>query len=102
MKDVAAPEEFLQRGGTELAPMSTTSNLKIAMDYSVSAKAVLLRLRTRNFMQRGPDIAFLSAFPGEDEYLFPPLTYLSPTGETQKLEVDDAVYHVVDVKPRIS
>ena len=96
------PEEFLQRGGTELAPMSTTSNLKIAMDYSVSAKAVLLRLRTRNFMQRGPDIAFLSAFPGEDEYLFPPLTYLQPTGVTETLEVDDATYHVIDVKPRMS
>ena len=69
------------------------------MQYSASPKAVLLRLRTKNFMTRGPDISFLSAFPGEDEYLFPPLTYLAPTGETQKLEVDEATYHVVDVEP---
>jgi hypothetical protein len=102
MKNVTMPEAFMQKGGTELAPMSTTSNLKIAMQYSASPQAVLLRLVAEDFMTRGPDISFLSAFPGEDEYLFPPLTYLSPTGETQKLEVDDAVYTVVDVKPRMS
>ena len=99
MKNVSMPEEFLKKGGTELAPMSTTSNLAVAMEYSASPKAVLLRLRTEDFMTRGPDISILSAFPGEDEYLFPPLTYLSPTGETEKLEVDDATYHVVDVEP---
>ena len=31
-----------------------------------------------------------------------PLTHLSPTGDSEKLEVDDAVIHVVDVKPRIA
>jgi hypothetical protein len=72
------------------------------MEYSASPEAVLLRLITEDFMTRGPDISFLSAFPGEDEYLFPPLTYLSPTGDTEKLEVDDAIFHVVDVKPRMS
>ena len=128
MKNVSMPDEFLSRGGTELAPMSTTSNLavrfpcpsplsrvvlflclthafvssQVAMEYSASPRAVLLRLRTEDSMTRGPDISFLSAFPGEDEFLFPPLTYLSPTGETQTLEVDDAVYHVIDVKPRMS
>ena len=74
MKDVAAPEEFLQRGGTELAPMSTTSNLRVAMEHSAPQKtqnAVLLRLLTEDFMTRGPDISFLSAFPGESEHLFP-------------------------------
>ena len=69
------------------------------MSYSASSEAVLLRLRTKNFMQRGPDISFLSAFPKEEEYLFPPLTYLSPTGDTETLHVDDATYQVVDVEP---
>ncbi len=63
---------------------------------------MLLRLTIENFLQYGADIAFLSAFPGEAEYLFPPLTYLSPTGETETLEVDDAVFHVVDVEPNMS
>ena len=35
MRNRKVPEEFLERGGTELAPMSTTSNLVIAMQYSV-------------------------------------------------------------------
>ena len=90
MKNVSMPKEILAQGGTELAPMSTTSNLKVAMEYSASPRAVLLRIQTEDFMTRGPDISFLSAFPGEDEYLFPPLTYLSPTGVTERLEVDDA------------
>ena len=33
--------------------MSTTSSLKIAMQYSASEKALLLRIRTKNFMVRG-------------------------------------------------
>ena len=36
-------------------------------------------------MERGADIAFLSAFPGEAEALFPPLTYLKPTGRQHVL-----------------
>ncbi|EOD04529.1 hypothetical protein EMIHUDRAFT_312548 [Emiliania huxleyi CCMP1516] len=81
MKDMKA------KGGTELAPMSTTSSLKVAM-------------QTKNFMVRGPDISFLSAFPAEEEFLFPPLTYLEPTGNVQKLRVDDAMFTVVDVRPQ--
>ena len=39
-------------------------------------------------MERGADIAFLSAFPGEREVLFPPLTYLKPTGRQTVLKFD--------------
>ena len=49
------------------------------------------RVETR---YRGADIAFLSAFPAEEEYLFPPLTYLEPTpGGVQTLRVDEANLH---------
>ena len=75
----------MAQGGTELAPMSTTSDLSVAMRYSASSTDVLLRLITESFMQRGPDICFLSAFPGEAEFLFPPLTYLQPTGDVRPL-----------------
>ena len=50
-------------------------------------------------MDRGADLAWCSAFPGEKEFLFPPLTYLEPTGETQTLRVDDATFTVIDVHP---
>ena len=52
-------------------------------------------------MVRGPDISFLSAFPGEQEFLFPPLTYLEPVADaTQTLRVDDATFTVIDVEPQ--
>ena len=71
------------------------------MQYSASENSLLLRLKTKNFMVRGPDISFLSAFPGEKEFLFPPLTYLEPVqGATQKLRVDDATFTVIDVEPQ--
>ena len=59
MKDVTAPAEFMTQGGTELAPMSTTSDLSVAMKYSASVKAVLLRLITESFYERGPNMASL-------------------------------------------
>jgi hypothetical protein len=57
-------------------------------------------LRTKNYRTRGPAISYVSGFPKEEEYLFPPLTYLRPMGHTEMLEVDEAVYHVVDVEPQ--
>jgi hypothetical protein len=100
LKDVFPPADFMEKGGTELAPMSTTSNLAVAMQYSCSQEhAVLMRLVTD--FNRGPDISFLSAFPTEAEFLFPPLTYLQPTGRTQKVQVDGTTFEVIDVKPNL-
>jgi hypothetical protein len=104
------PSEFLAKGGTELAPMSTTCNLKVALQYAASEHAVILRLRTRGFMSRGADIAFLSCFPAESEVLFPPLTYLGPVREKDEngveqpkpplvVRVGAATFTIVDVRP---
>jgi hypothetical protein len=100
MKGVSVPTEFISKGGSELAPMSTTKNLKVAVQYAASERSVLLRLRTTTFMQRGADLSFPSAFPGEAEVLYPPLTFLKPQGNgIQTLFVDDATFDVVDVEP---
>jgi hypothetical protein len=104
------PPEFLAKGGTELAPMSTTCNLKVALQYAASEHAVILRLRTRGFMGRGADISFLSCFPAESEVLFPPLTYLGPVREKDEngveqpkpplvVMVGSATFTIVDVQP---
>jgi hypothetical protein len=37
-----------------------------------------VRIKVRNFMERGADIAWLSAFPAENEVVFAPLTYILP------------------------
>jgi hypothetical protein len=48
-------------------------------------------------MAQGVSIGFLSLCPKEKEYLYPPLTYLSP-GSHDK---EDG-YHVVVVSPQMS
>ena len=78
MKNVGVAETFLKEGGTEVALMSTTADIKLALKYSASNKGLLFRLKTKSAMERGADLSFLSCFPGEKEYLFPPLTYLQP------------------------
>ena len=55
------------KGGCERAPMSTTSKMEVAVQYSYSQRSVLLKLDTKNFRQRGADLSFISAFPDEAE-----------------------------------
>jgi hypothetical protein len=77
LRDVVVPEAFLIEGGTELAPMSTSRSLEVAVRYSTTSTAtcaLLIKLSIPSFMQQGADLNFLSAFPDEEEVLYPPLT----------------------------
>ena len=101
LRSVGMAEEFLDKGGSEKAPMSTTRELAVAVRYSKSSCSVLLKLETANFRERGADLTFLSAFPGEREVLYPPLTHLAPS-RTQRVEVGGpggVVFTVVEVRP---
>ena len=82
MKNVRVTEEFEKRGGTELAPMSKTADIDVAVDYGISKNSLILKIVTENKLQRGADVAWLSAFPNESEILFAPLTYMQPTGKS--------------------
>ena len=44
------------------------------------------------------EISWLSAFPGEKEVLFPPLTFLKPTGRAEVVEG----YTFVEVAPTVA
>ena len=94
-------DTFMEAGGTELAPMSTTAELNIALDYSHGPSGTintLLWLRTENFMDRGVDLEWVSAFPFEKEYLYPPLSYLKPTQkEPIVLKIGTSTYQIVEV-----
>ena len=61
---------------------------------------MLLRLRTRSSMERGADLSFLSCFPGEKEFLFPPLCYLQPL-RMHDITIAKAKIRVVEVEPRM-
>ena len=92
--------KFMTVGGTELAPMSTTAKLQIALKYSQGGdSSVLLWLRTQNFMDRGVDLTWISAFPHEREFLCPPLTYRTPVREEPVVvQICGATYQVIEVK----
>ena len=82
--------------------MSTTTDIATAVTYSVSSESLIFRIVTKNKLQRGADLAWLSAFPTESEVLYPPLTYLQPTGRTQVIELNDCRFTVVEVTPTLS
>ena len=89
-----------------MAPMSTTAQLTVALQYSQgSAETIntLLLLRTENFMDRGVDLTWLSAFPHEKEYLYPPLCYLQPLHkEPILLQIGSSTYQVLELKIQMS
>jgi hypothetical protein len=106
MRSMRATEAFLRQGGTELAFMSTTTDLRVAVRYALSQDSLLLRIVAPSFMSLGADLRWLSAFPGEAEVLFPPLTFLKPTGRTDRVEAADSggrsvTFTVIEVAPFI-
>ena len=107
MRNRRVAEAFMTKGGTELAFMSTTTDLRVAVRYSLSRHSLLLRIVAPNFMAHGADLRWLSAFPGEAEVLYPPLTFLKPTGRTEKVDAMDrdgrpVTFTVIEVNPFIS
>ena len=107
MKLSDADEFSRNGGGAEKAPMSTTHDLAVTIRYSTSKSSILLRLATEGFRERGADLRWISAFPGESEVLYPPLTYLRKTYEHSEQEIrvpipdenDEYVFRVIFVKP---
>eukprot|EP00966_Prymnesium_polylepis_P057235 1325714-Prymnesium_polylepis.1 len=77
MRDMKISERFMDTGGSELAPMSTSHTQQTAVRYAESTCPLIFKYRTRG-LSRGCSIKYLSAYPNEDEYLYPPLTYLLP------------------------
>ena len=108
MKNVEESKEFDEQGICELALMSTTLDLHVAVDYSLSPNSLLFKIKTKNAVQRGADIRYLSAFPAEREFLYPPLTYLQPTGrpnvilETEGPDGAKSKLTVIEVEPSVS
>ena len=83
-RDTMIASDFQSGGGTELAPMSTSRNVEVAVGYAsrgAQTGGLLMKLNTDNQLQRGADVKWLSVFPGEDEVLYPPLTFMQPTGK---------------------
>ena len=99
-------DAFMVQGGTELAPMSATAELAIALFYSQGRSgtiSTLLWIRTENFMDRGVDLEWLSAFPHEKEFLYPPLSYLKPIQKKPiVIKIGNCLYQLVELKINMS
>lgn len=80
--------------------MSTSSNLEVALSYSNKAeRRLIFKVVTDSFMELGADLQYLSAFPGEVEFLYPPMTLLTPTGSKQVIQAGNVTVEVVEVRP---
>lgn len=108
MADIFVPANFMEFGGAELAPMSTTTNLDVALRYALrGTTATLFCIKASTYFERGVDIAFVSCFPGESEYLYRPITTLLPrtrvtTGKPMlyELEINGKKITVLVVEPK--
>ena len=89
-------DEFTTKGGTELAPMSTSRSKSVAFKYASSRAPLVFKYKTRG-LGRGCSIGYLSLYPKEEEYLYPPLTFLQPERVYQ-----EQGYTVVEVTPMMS
>jgi hypothetical protein len=89
LKDVRLAGEFSQKGGTEMACTSTTSDPSVALRYATPSheSAALVKIKAASALVRGADLRWVSAFPTEHEYLYPPLLYLQPTGKSKAFEI---------------
>ena len=98
--DTEVTKIFKEQGGAEYAPMSTTKKPDVAVGYAirkgVENGALLMRFKTSNNLQRGAELTWLSVFPGEAETLYPPLTFMQPTGREQVIEYDGIKLTVVE------
>ena len=77
LKDLGITGQFMTEGGTDYACVSTTASQEVAvLNFAASSLPLVFRIVTKNCMNRGADISFLSVYPQEQEFLYPPLTYL--------------------------
>ena len=88
MRNLEVADKFMERGGTEMGFMSTTTDLSVAAGYSLSQHPLLFKTVSTGFMTLGADLQWLSAFPTECEILYQPLTFLKPTGRTETIKVE--------------
>ena len=89
-------------GGTERAFMSTTTSRDVAMIYIAGrAMATIFSIQV-SAVSKGASISHLSQFPGEEEVLMPPGSFLEVVGAPQVVTLDDGTTSVLEIPMQIS
>ncbi|EKX33921.1 hypothetical protein GUITHDRAFT_119904 [Guillardia theta CCMP2712] len=89
VKGMRLPESFLKEdglgvsGGVEYGLLSTTTDVGTAIQYAGKGEEPILLEISCGAIDRGASLAFLSQYPGEEEMLFPPLSYLEVLKESR-------------------
>lgn len=101
LKNREIGSEFISKGGCEFGCMSTSAFKNVAVEFALTTVPFLFQIETKDFLQRGADISFLSVYPDEQEMLYPPLTFLRSLRTAPTIEKIDG-YHVqiVVVEPQ--
>jgi hypothetical protein len=85
-------DEFGVRGGTELGMMSTTRKFEVALQYTGHAKQKKMPTVFKiaiNAVSRGAVLSEFSQYPGEEEILFSPRSFLEVVGEVTYMTTKD-------------
>ena len=90
-------ETFKSVGGTEMVVMSTTSEKEVVVKYTKSESVLVFKYNTVG-LTRGVKIQFLSLYPKEVEFVYPPLTFLSAVGKP----ITKGKVTILEVKPQMS
>lgn len=90
-------KKFKEEGGTELSCMSTSRSRDVALAYAVGTSPLVFRLEAKG-LALGVSIRFLSIYPKEEEYLYPPLTLLTQDGEV----VEEDGVKIVTIIPQMT
>ena len=102
------PTHLPQKSLSSSSSSRTSSESKSTMglsrkEFNILAASCMLWLRTDDFMDKGVDLSWLSAFPHEKEYLYPPLTFLMPIHpEPKAIDIGGRKYQIVDLKAQMS
>eukprot|EP00960_Hanusia_phi_P059475 764173-Hanusia_phi.AAC.1 len=99
------PERFVQEdklgvsGGVEYGMLSTTEKREIAVQYATNKGThPTVFAISCGAIDRGADLGFLSQYPDEKEFLYPPLSYLEVTRRPRLEEVDGQVVRVLPMR----
>ena len=72
--------------------MSTSTDVRVAVGYAIrkttTGGALLMRIVTRNNLERGMDLKWISMFPGESERLLGPLNFMNKPKKFQEIEIN--------------
>eukprot|EP01052_Picozoa_sp_SAG31_P042143 SAG31_NODE_6598_length_1957_cov_1.244349_2_plen_182_part_00 len=84
------------RGGGEFGFMSTTADRDVALNYTFGRQGEARTLLTAkmNMASRGAFLGFLSQYPDEDEFLYPPLCGLEVKDDP--VEQDGVILYKMD------